>query len=190
MSFHVDIGEEWYSQTVGSLPHCLTISPTGIGSTGPILSFFNSPLVATVDLNKPVENPIALSSMPPDLARWIRKEYGAYLDIGTATKVKPLIGGASGMQFEIKLLPGQGVTSQNIHGRGIPLFSQGRGAHFWINDTSKFLIIVLALAGETMTIVVESPEDEFSIFLESARKLLDTVTWLTTEQRQDEVAGD
>jgi hypothetical protein len=198
MSFSVSEG--WQCDLFAYLPYAFSITSGGAATAGSIVTFRNVREVVDPDKFREVidpENPgsfaTAVSAKPPDLHTWFSERCSGYLKVGEAEKIPPSIGGASGQQFEVSVLPGKGIrdvpgayapfipTFPNVNPRDVPSF---------LPEGYKNLLIVLDVAGkETIAIIVLSPPSEVEAFRARARSVLDTVQW-PDQKRHEEAQGD
>jgi len=173
MSFCVEDG--WASYLTGMLPHCCSITPTGITTVGPQVSFLNVQKV--IDPRKPKEYITAISRKPQNLAHWFEVDHDASLEITPYSDAS--INGVSGAQFEANVRPHKGTNIEIAPDPCIPLFPIGRAWPFQLTEGYRNLIIILEVSHETISIIVESPKDEFDEFLNTVREeILPTVEWL------------
>jgi hypothetical protein len=175
MSFRV--GNGWASYLTGMLPHCCSITPTGITTVGPQVSFLN--VQEVIDPSKVKEYVIAISPKPQNLARWFEVDHDASLEITRHSDASIDIDDVPGVQFEANVRPHKGTNIEIAYDPCIPLFPIGRAWPFQLTEGYRNLIIILEVGHETISIIVESPKDEFEEFLKTVREeILPTVEWL------------
>jgi len=187
MSFDVDEG--WQSDLEGTMPYGFSITRGGGATAGSIVTFNivysivdPDTFQAVLDPENPGDFATAVSAKPPDLFRWFSEHCHAYLDVGEPEEVQPPIGDSSGIQFELSLTPGKGIKGlPGSQGPIMPIFPTVdlRAYPSILTEGYKNLVIVLEVAGETITIIVTSPESEFEEFRKRTRSVLGTVEWLT-----------
>jgi hypothetical protein len=173
MSFCV--GDGWASYLTSMLPHCCSITPTGVTTVGPQVSFLN--IREVIDPGKLEEYVTAISRKPQDLARWFMVDHNPLLNV--VSYPNALIGDVSGAQFEANVRPDKGANIEIAYAPCIPLFPMGRAWPFQISEENRNLFIILEVDHETIGIIVESPKDEFDEFLNTVRgEILPNVDWL------------
>lgn len=198
LSFSVDEG--WQADLSGSaMPYAFSLIFGGSTTVGSIIEFHNVHSVvdpdkfkSVIDPDKPGEFAAAVSAKPPDLFRWFSERCSAYLEVGKPEQVHAPIGEDSAIQFEVRVSPGKGIRDiEGAYAPVIPYFPRGnpRSYPFLLFEGFKNLVIVHNVAGETIAIIVTSPESAFEELRERSRKVLDTVKWLTQE-RLEEAKGD
>jgi hypothetical protein len=165
ISFRVRDG--WASYLTGMLPHCCSITPTGITTVGPQVSFLN--VQEVIDPDNPEQYATAISRKPEDLVRWFMVKHDASLKVERYPEDE-VIGGVSGAQFEANVRPHKGANIEIAYAPCIPLFPIGRAWPFQISEGNRNLFIILEVGDETIGIIVESPKDEFEEFLSTVKR--------------------
>ena len=104
---------------------------------------------------------------PKDMVGWF--QHHPYLD--TEKPEPATVGGVKGVQFDY-------VLSEDAPSEEIDLFRYTDGSTGGIEKGWKIRAIVLeGVKGNTLTIGISSPADEFDAFLAKSQKVLDTVKW-------------
>lgn len=135
---------------------------------GTLLSFLN-----VRDVYDP-KDPILTQPAPEDLAAWFGEH--PHLDAGSPEPVE--VGGASGVAFDVTVAPlPEGHASGTCDTPCVPLFPQDDGSAFVFLPANKNRVVVLDLAGETVVVTVEGPQEAFEDFAPRAEEVLDTVRW-------------
>src|SRR5918997_7169652 len=88
------------------------------------------------------------------------------------------VGGVSGTRLDVVV---SSTPKDYPHHCGmpcVPLFRISDGNSFWLGKGERARAIVLKnVGGETVTIVIGGPPEEFDTFLPKAQEVLDTVKW-------------
>lgn len=99
-----------------------------------------------------------------------------YLTIENLDNVE--IGGAPGTRFDAVVYPVPDECIPGFRRPFVPLFpASPREGPFGLMEGNKNRIIILNVQNETVTIIIESPLDEFEGFLVRAEEILGTVKW-------------
>lgn len=135
---------------------------------GTLLSFLN-----VREVYDP-ENPVLTQPAPEDMAGWFGEH--PHLEAGEPEPVE--VGGASGVAFDVTVAPlPKGYAADTCDTPCVPLFPQGDGEAFVFLQGDKDRVVVLDVAGETVVVTVEGPQDAFGDFMPRAEGVLDTVRW-------------
>jgi hypothetical protein len=134
------------------------------GVEGPNLRFRD--LQEVYDYDKTGTTPEVVKA-PKDMVGWF--QHHPYLD--TEKPEPATVGGVKGVQFDY-------VLTEDAPSEEIDLFRYTDGDTGGIGKGDKIRAIVLeGVKGNTVTIGISSPADEFDDFLPEAQKVLDTVKW-------------
>jgi len=114
--------------------------------------------------------------VPDDLVKWFRKHRCLHTE---QVIDAPPIGGVCGTQFDtvVKSVPDQYPTVCDIPCLILLELGYGYKNYYAFLKGYKYRTIVLNVDGRWVTIIIESPADDFESFVLKATTVLDTVEW-------------
>jgi hypothetical protein len=111
---------------------------------------------------------------PEDLIAWLRRHPN--LDASEPSPVT--IGGVSGTRLDVVVSSTPKKYPGHCGMPCVPLFRISDGNSFWLGKGERDRVFILEdVGGETVTILIGGPPEEFDSFLPRAQEVLDTVEW-------------
>lgn len=113
-------------------------------------------------------------SAPQDMVAWIRQHPN--LDADEPSPVT--VGGVSGTRLDVGVSSAPKDYPKHCSLPCVPLFQLSDQVSFWMGEGERYRVIVLeGVTGETVTIAIGGPAEEFETFFPKAQEVLDSVEW-------------
>jgi hypothetical protein len=111
---------------------------------------------------------------PEDLIAWLRR----HPNLEASEPSPATVAGVSGTRLDMVVSSTPKDYPKHCGMPCVPLFRISDGTSFWLGKEERDRVIILEdVGGETVTIIIGGPPEEFERYLPKAQEVLDTVEW-------------